>query len=257
MSPFNEAVSDEQLTAYLDDEMSDDMRARVEDALESDPQAQRRLERLKLPDGLLERAFDPKAMGVPPMPAALRDKLDMTAGPVPANSNKAPGYLWPMSVAASFALGMLLMTALRPATSGPEQISWVDTVASYQALYVPETLSDQQAPEITQRVLARAQNVLGVNLQAALDVEGLTFKRVQMLSIDSAPLIQMAYLDAQGQPFAFCLTKQSVEDQDQEVRMSFDLATSSWVENGVGFVIVGGQDGSKAEEIAERFRRIL
>lgn len=258
MRQFDKAVTDEQLTAYLDDELSGDMRNMVEDALASDPQVQHRLERLQLPTGLLETAYDLKALGAPSMPAALREKMTEAAGQKPANTNKVPGYLWPISVAASFVLGMLLMTALRPATSGADQISWVDTVASYQALYVTETLSgDQQAPEITQHVLARAQSVLGVDLHAALDVEGLTFKRVQMLSIDGAPLIQMAYLDAQGAPFAFCLTMQSLNDQEQETRISFDLATSSWVENGIGFVLVGGQDGSKTAEIAARFRRAL
>jgi len=254
----DDALTDEQLTAYLDGALAEDDRTRVENALAADPQAQQRLAQLELPDGLFAQAFDLDAMGAPAMPAALRTKVDAAAAPQVANTNKAPRYFWPASLAASFALGMLLMTALRPAGQGPEQMSWVDTVASYQALYVTETLSGQrQAPEITQSVLARAESLMGVDLQAALEIDGLDFKRVQMLSLDGEPLIQMAYLDAQGQPYAFCLTMRGTQDAGQMMRMSFDLATSSWVEDGVGFVLVGGQDETTTNDIAAQFRRAI
>lgn len=258
MTEFDRSVTDEQLTAYLDDALPSDTRKLVEDALANDPKVQHRLEHLHVPLGLLKQAYDPAAMGAPSMPADLRKKMNVVPTPEAANSNKAPRYFWPASLAASFALGMLLITAMRPAGHGIEQMTWVDTVASYQALYVTETIAGpRQAPDVTERVLARAQSIMGVDLQAALDIEGLTFKRIQMLALDGEPLIQMAYLDQQGRPFAFCLTRQTTGDLDQETRMSFDLAASSWVKDGVGFVLVGGQNGLETEEIAAKFQSVI
>jgi len=181
--------------------------------------------------------------------------------PVAANTNKAPRFAWPMGLAASFALGMVVMTALGPndstdvASATPD---WVETVASYQALYTTETLSGAvQDRTVSSAILARARDELGVDLTGALDIEGLTFKRVQMLAIDGAPLIQMAYLDAEGRPFAFCLTMRDDADQDALSKMSWDLATSSWVEDGVGFVLVGGEDTDRVGEIAQQFRGVI
>ncbi|ABG33483.1 hypothetical protein CEP88_09420 [Roseobacter denitrificans] len=254
MSNVNASVTDEELTAYLDGELPPEKHAAVEAALRDNPSVQERLEGLRLPDGLLGQAFDLDALGGPAMPAALHEKIKSTAAPSSANTNKAPRIIWPATLAASFALGMLVMSTLRP---GPDA-NWVDIVASYQALYVTETLAGApQSREMTYSVLKRAQDEFGVDLEGVLEIEGLTFKRAQMLSLDGAPLIQMAYLDAQGQPFAFCLTPQKADDRGNQTRMSFDLATSSWVEDGIGYVLVGGQDDALTRAIATRFRRAI
>jgi len=215
-------VTDEDLTAFLDDALPDPERARIEASMAADPALQHRLDALYLPEGLLSRAYDMAAMDAPQMPAALRAQVAAAATqptttvqaempiPEPANINKAPAFLWPMALAASFALGMVAMNILQPAAQtelASVKPGWVETVASYQALYTTETLSGTpQDTETTQAILARAEGLLDVDLTPALDIEGLTFKRVQMLAIDGAPLIQMAYLDDQGRPFAFCLT---------------------------------------------------
>lgn len=260
MSTAETAWTDAQLTGYLDDALSQDERASLEAALAADPALRQQLDQLRLPDGLLQNAFDVQTIGAPSMSASVLAKMEAeakaTAPEVPkaANIDKRPGFFWPLALAASFALGMMVMPVLRPASTQ----NWVDTVASYQALYVTETLAGKlQSPEVTQTVLTRAENLLGVDLQGVLDIDGLTFKRAQMLSLDGAPLVQMAYLDAQGQPFAFCLTARNTDDQADQSRMSFDLATASWIENGVGFVLVGGQDGETTREIAAKFRRAI
>lgn len=254
MTGPNTSVTDEQLVGYLDNALSDDDMAQVGTALGNDAGLRERLDALRLPDGMLAQAFDLGTMDAPAMPAALRDKI--TATPVAANANKAPAFVWPLALAASFALGMVAMTVLRPVDD--PAMGWVDTVASYQALYVSETLAgDVQDPVVTQAVLTRAKALLDVDLTAALNIDGLTFKRVQVLSIEGEPLIQMAYLDDQGRPFAFCLTARDVADQNDQARMAFDLATSNWVKDGVGFVLVGGQDNVETSQIAAQFQRVI
>ena len=265
MSDDNTCVTDEELTAFLDETLSQTDHARIEAALAEDPGLQRRLEGLHLPQGLLSRAYDLAAMDAPQMPAALHAQLGSapvaSAAHVAANSPKAPGVLWPLALAASFALGMVAMSIMQPdpeAQLASAKPGWVDTVASYQALYTTETLAGAaQDPAASRAILARAETLLGVDLTAALDIDGLSFKRVQMLAIDGAPLIQMAYLDDEGQPFAFCLTMRNAQDRDTLTKMSWDLATSSWVEDGVGFVLVGGADETRVGEIAKRFRGVI
>ncbi len=267
MSDDNRCVTDEELTAFLDETLSQTDHARIEAALSEDPGLQRRLEGLHLPQGLLSRAYDLAAMDAPQMPAALRAQVAAAASETEppaagaANTNKAPGLLWPLTLAASFALGMVAMSIMQP--SAPTDLAaakpgWVDTVASYQALYTTETLAGAaQDPAASRAILARAETLLGVDLTAALDIDGLSFKRVQMLAIDGAPLIQMAYLDDEGQPFAFCLTMRDAQDRDTLTKMSWDLATSSWIEDGVGFVLVGGADETRVGEMAQRFRGVI
>jgi len=273
MSDKDTCVTDEDLTAFLDEALSEAEHARIEAALEGDPALQRRLEALHLPEGLLSRAYDMAAMEAPQMPAALRAQVAAAATqatsavtkdmplPKPANTNKAPAFLWPMALAASFALGMVAMNILQPAPSADlasAKPGWVETVASYQALYTTETLSGAtQDPETTQAILARAESLLDVDLAPVLDIDGLTFKRVQMLAIDGAPLVQMAYLDEQGRPFAFCLTMRDAENRDALTKMSWDLAASSWIEDGVGFVLVGGEDETRVGEIAQQFQGLI
>lgn len=271
----NFSVTDELLTAYLDGAVSEQEQADLEAAFEADPELAQRLEALQVPDGIFASAFDMDAMDAPQMPEALRAKIaaaapamapvppfpPSAATPVVANTNKAPRFAWPMAIAASFALGMVMATALGPKDStdlASATPGWVETVASYQALYTTETLSGTvQDRTVSSAILARARDELGVDLTGALDIEGLTFKRVQVLAIDGAPLIQMAYLDAEGRPFAFCLTRRDDADQDALSKMSWDLATSSWVEDGVGFVLVGGEDTDRVGEIAQQFRGVI
>ena len=83
---------------------------------------------------------------------------------------------------------------------------------------------------------------LGVDLRPAKDIEGLMFRRAQMLAIEGKPLVQMAYLDDQGRPFAFCAVLLGDGDEAILSEMNHGLAAASWVEDGVGYVLIGGDD---------------
>jgi len=215
----NFSVTDELLTAYLDGAVSEQEQAELDAAFEADPELAQRLEALQVPGGIFDSAFDLDAMDAPQMPEALRNKIEAAA---PAVDPVSPVAATPV------------------------------------AANTTETLSGAvQDRTVSSAILARARDELGVDLTGALDIEGLTFKRVQMLAIDGAPLIQMAYLDAEGRPFAFCLTMRDDADQDALSKMSWDLATSSWVEDGVGFVLVGGEDTDRVGKIAQQFRGVI
>jgi anti-sigma factor RsiW len=238
MTDHDHAISDVDLTAYIDGEASADLRARVEAALAEDPDL---LQHLTFPMEGLQQGFAPTALGAPAMPVLQA-----------ANTNGWPKVALPLALAASLACGLMLASVFRA------QPTWVDTVASYQALYVTETLAGGAQPAAARTAtLARAEALLGIDLSGATQIEGLEFARVQVLAIEGEPLIQMAYLDAEGRPFAFCLTRLQDGDSGPAARMSHNLATTTWVEGGIGFVVVGGQDLDAASDVSEQLRAAI
>jgi hypothetical protein len=88
-------------------------------------------------------------------------------------------------------------------------------------------------------------------------IQGLDFKRAQVLAIRQKPLIQMAYLDQSGTPFAFCITRVSEADRPLRLQQANDLAAASWVENGIGYLLIGGQDQDHVSTLAVRFGAFL
>lgn len=238
MSVETKSFSDADLVDYLDGTAQDALAHEIEVLLAQDDTFERRLRELDQPIPGLQNAFDLGAIAAPQMPAGL----------ISERSNPVRRMAIPLALAASLAIGAVLPSLFEPAPD------WVDIVASYQALYVTETLAGgRQDTALTQAVLAQAMDRLNVDLASATDVEGLVFKRVQMLGINEKPLIQMAYLDDTGRPFAFCVTLVSDADRPTQTSISHDLATASWVKDGVGFVLVGGTDETALSEVAKRF----
>lgn len=234
--------TDAELTAYLDGEADADLLSRIDAALEDDA-------------GLADRMSDLSA-GMDALVAAFDlDRLEPPAY-VPVATTTAPQRMnriaAPMALAASFVLGMVVMRILQPAPN------WVDTVANYQALYVTETLAGTaQSAEVSESVFETADASLGVDLRPATEIEGLAFKRAQLLAIEGRTLVQMAYLDAEGRPFAFCAVR--LDDGDQSIlsEMSHGLAAASWVEDGVGYVLIGGEDVDAVSAMTSQVQRSL
>ena len=240
MSNSTGVITDDALTAYLDGEADATLVAQIDAALVEDTGLAARLEALSIDKALLQEAFAPDALAAPAY-----------APPQPAMQT-APRWAFPAAIAASFVAGLLIMAALRPAPT------WVDTVASYQALYVTATLSGPtQTPDRAEAVLQQAEDLLGVDLRAATAVAGLEFKRAQVLAIAGQPLIQMAYLDENGEPFAFCVTGSGQAADVAGQMMSHGLATNAWVQDDVGYVLVGGSDLDAVTALSAGFQRQL
>ncbi|MDX8347112.1 hypothetical protein SLH49_03850 [Cognatiyoonia sp. IB215446] len=242
MSDDQGQITDAELTAYLDGEADAALTARIDAGLAVDTALAQRLEALAGAGNAIKAAFDLDGLDPPSFPSA-------GLQPEPRRLSTA---LIPLAIAASFAIGMVVMSLLRPAPT------WVDTIASYHALYVTETLSGaDQPPQASDAVLQSAQEMLGVDLRPATSLPGLTFKRAQILSINGQPLLQMAYLDEGGLPFAFCVTLPGDADRDDLQRMSHDVATNSWVTDGVGYVLVGGGDIARVSDLSAVLQRQL
>ncbi|MEL6840821.1 MAG: hypothetical protein AAFP85_16155 [Pseudomonadota bacterium] len=240
MSNSDRVITDDALTAYLDGEADASLTAQIKAALAEDTALATRLETLSIDKTVLQDAFALDALTAP------------AYQPQPSTTQSTPRWAFPAAIAASFAAGLVIMAALRPAPT------WVDTVASYQALYVTATLSGPtQSPAMAEAVLQEAEDLLGVDLRAATDVAGLQFKRAQVLAIEGEPLIQMAYLDQNGEPFAFCITSGDRATDVAGQMMSHGLATNAWVQDGVGYVLVGGTDLDVVSALSDVLQRQL
>ncbi len=256
MSDQAHPISDERLTAYLDDALGAEARADVEAALAADPALAERLYALDVPLDGLRAIMSPDVLRAPEMPPDLLAGFTPEATPIPLKQPDAPSprprRMWvPTLLAASFAAGAVATYVLTPGPSAPSAPKWVDAVASYQALYVTETLAaSQQDPAQTADVLSDAAASFDVALGPALVLEGLEFKRAQMLGWNGKPLLQMAYLAEDGTPMALCLTRVGAEDRGPKTSVSHNLAGVSWVQDGVGYYLVGGSDTEQVEALS-------
>ncbi|MFS4579747.1 anti-sigma factor family protein [Phaeobacter sp. C3_T13_0] len=234
MNTPSSSFSDGDLMMFADGEASAELAEKLTIAMQTDAILARRVGALQTQVADVQSALDLDLLGAPPMPEHL-----LEAAPKPRR------YAVPLAVAASFALGMVAMTILQPKSN------WVDQVASYQALYVKETLAGGlQDPALTQAVLGQMQQKIGIDLKAIPELDGMTFKRAQMLAIDDAPLAQIAYLADDGTPFALCIMRIGGPDQITEHIQSHDLSATTWSKNGVGYVLIGGSDAARVSEIA-------
>jgi len=236
-------ITDEELTAFLDGEADPELAARITMMRESDPVVADRLHALQIDVAAIRDAFSLDQLNPPAF-----------VQPAAAAPAKRIGWAMPAAIAASFIAGLLVTSIVRPAPAP----SWVDMVAAYQALYVTETLAGPvQSPGSFEGVMARAQDLLGVDLRGAAGLQGLEFKRAQVLGFDQAPLIQIAYLDADGAPFAFCITNTAQADVVAGQMMAHGLAVNAWSENGIGYVLVGGDDVDEVVALSSSLKALL
>lgn len=267
MSETQRHISDERLVAYLDGALGDAARAEIDAALEQDPALAERLAGLDVPMAGLRAVMTPEVLSAPQMPEGLLAQVPapfaappLAEGPAdPAPLPRIRSRAWvPSLMAACFAAGIALTYVFTPAPPAPAKPGWIDAVASYQKLYVTETLQDtRQQPTEAAQVLARAARDFGVPLNAALSLEGLAFRRAQMLGWNGGPLLQVAYLADDGTPMALCLTRVSAADRGPKTAISQDLAGVSWVQDGVGYVLLGGDDTARVEALAGQVRARL
>ena len=236
-------VSDETLTAYLDGELSEEEQRQVETALENDPALVDRLEALSVPVNTVREAFD-----------GLLDQAPAFQAPQ-AEARRAS---WrPRAAAAGFvAAGILLGALWSPWQSQmPPDPGWKMAVANYQVLYVPATLPGKTpAPEKAAEKLDALSEVLGRNLVEAAKVDGLNYRRAQMLGFKGNPLVQIAYMSGDNDPVAICITRVNEAGYEPKAEMLVGLASAHWVEDGYGFLVIGGEDLGMVKDVAGQLK---
>ncbi|MEL6683889.1 MAG: hypothetical protein AAFN63_10795 [Pseudomonadota bacterium] len=241
---MTKAISDETLTAFLDGALGPKEQAEFETALADSPDLQDRLARLDAPLAPLRQGFDALLDQSPAMPSHL-------------HAAKPEGMAW-RQLAAVLVLGVGLGAGaiwMHDRNAAPD---WKLAVAQYQVLYVPQTLAIPAPDDATrQQQLSVVSDAIGVDLSPAGVASGLNFRRAQQLGFEGAPLIQIAYLSEDNQPFAFCVTEVDAADSAPSATVLAGLAGAHWVEDGKGYLIIGGDDLGRVTALAGELRSQL
>ena len=244
-------INDELLTAYLDSELSEEETKMVEDALIQDRSIQSRLEKLELNKADIKTSLDAILPNAPQMP-----ELQQIRAP-----QKKARRFSSVALAASLALGIISGAWLFDGTkfrlfNNEPTLEWKIAIANYQMLYVPETLTDStiNKDQLTKKLKSLSDG-LGRELVGADNVKTLKFYRAQMLGFKGAPLVQLVYMAEDGTPIAICVTKVDETNYEPKSELIKGLASSHWVDDKYGFLVIGGTDLSFVQNIASNFAK--
>ncbi len=235
-------ISDEDLCLYLDQEADTDLALRIEQALKTDITLQTRLNVLSDAEQSLTTSFQ-AALGVAP---------EMPNLPTRNFSRQTVWQVCSGSMVAGALVGIGLMWGTyRQSPSG-----WKDVVASYQSLYVTETLAGARSDTITtQAKLKQLSQTLGLDLTNLPQVDGLSYVRAQQLGFRGKPLAQLTFLTADGGPVALCIVKTGKGDSPDIIPEVLEgMSAYSWTEDGYGILLIGPQGEQGLENAAKRFR---
>lgn len=244
--------TDEQLTAFLDGELPEVETLRIAEALETDKQLAKQLSLLEVDFFPIQQAFD-QLLTVAPT-----EKLQSTTQPVEAMPNQTVAndkYWMSYAVAACLALTIGVGIGHYTFQIPPELVTWKGEVARYQKLYTNETLvSFTVTPDAANKSIDQVSNELGLILPAKrFLLDGLVFKRAQVLAFNQKPLAQFMYQGLDGTPIAICVLKNGKQDKAISLANIKGLNSASWNLDGFAFIVIGDTDSEVIENIAKGF----
>ncbi|MCB8883643.1 hypothetical protein ACELLULO517_25565 [Acidisoma cellulosilytica] len=259
--------TDPELVAYVDGELSQDDRARVELAMAYDPQIAARMAALSGATFGMRKAFAPLLSEAPveKMLSSLGD-IPTKVAPRPVQTvNKTAGGGRRWMIAAGLALVVLgglgdhLAFAPKPVAVAENSGHWRDIVASYVRLYTPETFANVSDDAALQaRQLQTVSRAMGLHLDPkTIAFAGLQFKQAQLLQYDATPIAELNYLDPQYGPMSLCIMPSDAAPSAPEAEMRRGLNVSYWNDGHRSFMVIGAQPASYLGEVARRLGSTL
>ncbi|MEO1161721.1 MAG: hypothetical protein AAFW74_14935, partial [Pseudomonadota bacterium] len=99
---------------------------------------------------------------------------------------------------------------------------------------------------------------IGVKLtRQALKIPIADFRRGQMLTFGSRPLVQLAYLHDGVTPVAFCITPDGAPDADLATETREGLPIVHWATNGTSYMVIGDIPNEQLVGMAQTLRSQL
>lgn len=248
-------IDEQTLRAYVDGELSAAHREQIEAMLEHDAERQQVVQALQASCLPYRQAFETQRL--PELPSNLSDELEswlaLARGSGPPPKRRRLLHLG-AGIAAAFATGLWVPVPWRIDPNGVSPEPWVQAIARYQAMYVRETVEPSNAdPEQTRSALAVFARRDGMRLSVPdLSSAGLSFRRIQRLSVGDAPLVQMVYLPLRGKPMALCVLQVASGDAAVSTRRLEGLSISTWHREGLAYVLVADMPSREAALLAER-----
>ncbi|RWX79355.1 anti-sigma factor [Neorhizobium lilium] len=250
--------SDEDLTAFLDGEMSPQEMDRITGLANSNEEVAARIEFLAAGGSSFREAFAPLLEQAP------KERLEAMLAGIPTQERKhgasfasRRGFFG--ALAASLVIGVIAdRTYLRLGRSiGKDEGSeWRLAVAQYIALYTADTLAGPVPPADVQAAqLARIDSKLDLALSPeTVALPGPDFKRAQLLQYEDRPLAQIVYLDPESGPMALCIIHSDDGAKAPDVEGCKGMNVVYWSTATHAFMLIGHAPVSRLREIANTIR---
>lgn len=238
--------SDEDLRAYLNGDASPDTADQIEATLATDRLLEDRLM-------ALDPLFAVRNVGAS---VAGPDKAQVARWLKPAETVDTARFDW-RHLAAAVVFGVTVSSAgwLLDAQKTPSD--WRMQVATYQALYSPETIA---AIDFDDAALGAQLDSLGQQVgfpdlrDVAEDLDDFELLRGQILAHQKQPLAQIVFASMDGQPMALCLIERATDNAQEGLVLgnmaglrsaSFDTKNHSWL-------LIGAQNDALIERTAQQ-----
>ncbi|MBY3541581.1 anti-sigma factor [Rhizobium laguerreae] len=256
--------SDEDLTAFIDGELTAEEAARIGAMVNEDESVAERLEFLARANLPFEQAFAPLLSEAPrekleAMLAAIPAQQSARSGPTPAFASRRR-FLG--ALAASLVAGIAIDRAVigigRSFSAKDENSEWRAVVADYVSLYTAETFAGPAPGREDQAAQLASLEKLGLSLSPeAVSLPGIDLKRALLLQYDGKPLAQIAYLDPETGPMALCIVKSDKGPKAPDLESRKGMNVVYWSNATHAFMLIGRIPADRMKELGEDVRRRL
>lgn len=254
--------SDELLVAFLDGELDDAERLRIDTLINTDETVSTRFEFLSRSEMPFYDAFEPLLENAPTANLeAILQGLPSSIAAEPAGKN------WNRRSFIAAAIGLVLVGVvadrayieMQDASSESDGSEWRAVVAEYLSLYTADTLANLTSDESSQgQQLRSLGDSLGLSLPAeAVSLPGIALKRAQVLQYDGKPLGQIAYLDPASGPLALCIIRSSKGPNSPRAEQRHGMNVVYWSDQAHGYMLIGHNSADQLTVLAERVRTTL
>ncbi|MFF0920260.1 anti-sigma factor family protein [Rhizobium leguminosarum] len=252
--------SDEDLTAFIDGELTPEEAARIEAIVNEDESTAQRLEFLARASLPFEQAFAPLLSEAP------REKLEAMLAAIPVKQSAKFGPVFTTrrrflgALAASLVAGITIDRAVIGVgarfSAKDENSEWRGVVADYISLYSAETLAGPVPGREDQAAqLAGLDEKLGLSLSPeAVSLPGIDFKRALLLQYDGKPLAQIAYLDPETGPMALCIVRSDAGPKAPDLESRKGMNVAYWSNATHAFMLIGHAAADRMTAIAKGVR---
>lgn len=243
--------SDEQLVAYLDDQLDAEQRIRIDAAIDEDPTLSLRLQWLARSSLPFQHAYDELGQQAP------MERLQAMLDTLPSPARPALSRRWFLAAAAGLVVSSVVADRLFLGWQLSQQKSnWRGLVADYMSLYVPQTLEHLPNDEAAQRAQLRTIDArLGLTLAPAqLALPNLALKRAQILEYDGKPIAQITYLDPVHGPMALCVTRSNNGSRHFAQERRHEMNIVYWADLEHAWMLIGRNSMMDLEDMAKVLR---
>jgi anti-sigma factor RsiW len=251
---MNVNPTDEQLVAYLDNQLDTEQRERIDAAVAEDPMIGLRLQWLNRSSLPFKTAYDELGRQAPV------DRLQAMLDTLPPATRPALNRRWFLAAAAGLVVsGVLADRLFLGWQASQEEDNWRQLVADYMVLYIPQTLDHLPNDVAAQRTQLRTiETSLDLSLAPAqLALPRAELKRAQILEYDGIPIAQITYLDPVHGPLALCITRSDSGSRHFARERRHGMNIVYWADMHHAWMLIGRNAMPDLEAMAKSLRSRL